>query len=437
MVGEQDTPARARALLISAPASGSGKTSVTAALARRLLKEGRRVRAFKVGPDFLDPMVLEAATGAPVYQLDLWMVGERACARRLYEAAREADVLLVEGAMGLYDGEPSSADLAERFALPIAVVIDASAMAQTFAALARGLLRFRPLPVGGVIANRVAGDRHAAMLTEALPADIPSLGMLPRLAEAVFPERHLGLVQAEEVADLQRRIALLAEAWTPGQVPWPPPSEFASVPKERPPPLLENVRIAVAKDAALSFLYRANLELLEEMGAQLAYFSILDGAPPACDALYLPGGYPELHAEKLAANKAMKAAVQRQHQAGRPIVAECGGMMCLGRGMALVDGTRHEMCGLLPVEISMQRRLAAIGLQEIRLPEGTLRGHTFHYSRMDADLAPLARAKAKRSGVQGEAVYRVKRLTASYLHLYFPSNPSAAAMLFRPDGVAP
>lgn len=152
-----------------------------------------------------------------------------------------------------------------------------------------------------------------------MPADIPFLGVLPRVGQAVFPERHLGLVQAEEVADLDRRIELLAEAWKPGQAPLPPPSEFASVPKELPPPLLKNVRIAVAKDAALSFLYRANLELLEEMGAQLAYFSVLDGAPPACDALYLPGGYPELHAEKLAANKAMKAAVRRLHQAGRPI----------------------------------------------------------------------------------------------------------------------
>lgn len=433
MVGEGKA-ARARALLISAPASGSGKTSVTAALARRLMKKGHRVRTFKVGPDFLDPMVLEVATRAPVYQLDLWMVGERECARRLYEAACEADVLLIEGVMGLYDGEPSSADLAERFALPVAVAIDASAMAQTFAALAYGLLRFRPLPVGGVIANRVASDRHAGMLTEALAADIPMLGMLPRLAEAVFPERHLGLVQAAEVADLDRRIELLAEAWKPDQVPLPPPSEFENVPREPPPPLLKNVRIAVAKDAALSFLYRANLELLEEMGAQLAYFSALESKPPACDALYLPGGYPELHAEKLAANKAMKAAVERLHQAGRPIVAECGGMMCLARGMALVDGTRHEMCGLLPMEISMQRRLAAIGLQEVKLPEGILRGHTFHYSRMASDLAPLAQASARREGAPGEAVYRVKRLTASYLHLYFPSNPSAAAALFHPDG---
>ena len=185
---------------------------MTAALARRLVKDGQRVRVFKTGPDFLDPMVLELASGAPVYQLDLWMVGEQECARLLYEAAAQADVLLVEGVMGLYDGDPSSADLAVRFGLPVAAVIDASAMAQTFAAVAQGLLRFRPLPVAGVIANRIAGERHGAMLGEGLDPGIPMLGRLPRIAEAAFPERHLGLVQAREVGDLDRRIDLLAEA---------------------------------------------------------------------------------------------------------------------------------------------------------------------------------------------------------------------------------
>lgn len=434
MVGGERA-ARAQALLISAPASGSGKTSVTAALARRLIRDGRRVRAFKVGPDFLDPMVLEVATGAPVYSLDLWMTGERECARRLYEAAREADVLLVEGAMGLYDGDPSSADVAERFGLRVAVVIDASAMAQTFGALAHGLLRFRPLAIGGVVANRVAGGRHAAMLAETLAPDIPVLGVLPRLAQAALPERHLGLVQAQEVGDLDMRIELLARAWSPDAIALPPPSEFAPIPKKAPPALLKQVRIAVARDAAFSFLYRANLELLEAMGARLAYFSALEGELPDCDALYLPGGYPELHAQKLAANRAVKAAVARLCHAGKPIVAECGGMMYLARGMTLDDTTRHEMCGLLPMEVCVGRRLAAIGLQEVELPEGILRGHTFHYSTMTTELAALARARWK--GAPGEAVYRVNRLTASYLHLYFPSNPSAAAMLFRPDMAAP
>ena len=406
---------------------------MTAALARRLVKDGQRVRVFKTGPDFLDPMVLELASGAPVYQLDLWMVGEQECARLLYEAAAQADVLLVEGVMGLYDGDPSSADLAVRFGLPVAAVIDASAMAQTFAAVAQGLLRFRPLPVAGVIANRIAGERHGAMLGEGLDPGIPMLGRLPRIAEAAFPERHLGLVQAREVGDLDRRIDLLAEAWSPRSVPLPEPVEFAPVPRVAPPKLLEDVQIAVARDQALSFLYRANLDLLEAMGARLRYFSIVDDTPPACDAIYLPGGYPELHASAIAANAGMHAALHAHHEAGRPMLAECGGMMCLAEGMTLTDGTRHALCGLLPMEVAMQKRLAAIGLQEVTLPEGTLRGHTFHYSKTETPVAPLARAVAKRGGTPGEAVFRSKRLPASYLHLYFPSNPAATATMFHPD----
>lgn len=426
-------PARCRALLIAAPSSGSGKTSVTAALARMLVKDGLRVRVFKTGPDFLDPMVLEVASGAPVYQLDLWMVGEQECARLLYEAAAEADVLLVEGVMGLYDGDPSSADLAVRFGVPVAVVIDASAMAQTFAAVAQGLMRFRPLPVAGVIANRIAGERHGAMLVDGLDPAIPMLGLLPRVPEAAFPERHLGLVQAREVGDLARRIDLLAEAWSPRPMPLPEPVAFAPVPRAALPKLLEGVRIAVARDRALAFIYHANIDLLTAMGATLHYFSIVDETPPASDAIYLPGGYPELHASDIAANAGMHAALRAHHAAGLPMLAECGGMMCLAEGMTLTDGTRHALVGLLSLEVTMQTRLAAIGLQEITLPEGTLRGHTFHYSKTETSLAPLARAVAKRAGTPGEAVFRSKRLTASYLHLYFPSNPAAAAAMFHPD----
>lgn len=429
---EDFSPARCRALMISAPSSGSGKTSVTAALARRLTKDGHRVRVFKTGPDFLDPMILETASGAPVHQLDLWMVGESECARLLYEGASQADVLLVEGVMGLYDGNPSSADLAQRFGLPVAVVIDASAMAQTFAAVAEGLLRHRPLAVAGVIANRIAGARHGDMLTVGMDPAIPLLGRLPRMAEAAFPERHLGLVQAREVGDLDRRIDLLAEAWTPQPVPLPAAVEFVPVARTIPPKLLAGVRIAVARDTALAFLYRANLDLLTAMGADLQFFSVLQGALPNCDAVYLPGGYPELHAPAIAANAGLRNALRAHFESGKPILAECGGMMCLGEGLTLTDGSRHAMAGLLPLEVAMQQRLAALGLQEVALPEGTLRGHTFHYSKSTTSMAPLARATAKRDGKPGEAVYRAKRLTASYVHLYFASNPAGAAALFLP-----
>lgn len=423
---------RCAALLVAAPSSGSGKTSVTAALARRYIKDGLRVRAFKIGPDFLDPMVLEQATGAPVYQLDLWMVGERESARRLHEAAQVADVILVEGAMGLYDGDPSGADLAQRFGLPVAVVIDASAMAQTFAAIASGLLGFRPQLIGGVIANRVAGERHTQMLREQLPEDIPFLGSLPRIDDAAIPERHLGLVQAREIGDLGRRIDAMADAWRPQPAPVPMPIEWKPVAQETPPARLRGVRIAVARDAALCFIYRANLELLEAMGAELHCFSILEPILPECDALYLPGGYPELHAARIAANTAMKDSIAAMHAEGQPILAECGGMMCLAESITLTDGSRHAMAGLLPAEVTMRVRLAAIGLQEVVLPEGRLRGHCFHYSTFRTAMTPLARATGNRDGAPGEAVYRMKRLTASYLHLYFASSPDAAAALFLP-----
>ena len=422
-----------RALLISAQSSGVGKTSVTAAFARRLVKDGLKVRVFKTGPDFLDPMVLEVASGAPVYQLDLWMVGEAECTRLISEAAAEADVILVEGVMGLYDGDPSSADLATFFGLQVAVVIDASAMAQTFAAVAQGLLRFKPLAIGGVIANRVASERHGAMLSEGLDPAIPMLGILPRMPEAALPERHLGLVQAAEVADLGRRIDLLADAWKPVPVPLPDPVSFKRQPKPAIESTLEGVRIAIARDRALAFLYRANVDLLIALGAKLEFFSVIDGSLPECDAVYLPGGYPELHATAISANARLRDALRKHHAAGKPILAECGGMMCLAEGLKLNDGPRYAMLGLLPMEVAMQKRLSAIGLQSVTLPEGELRGHTFHYSKMETALSPLARAVARRGGTPGEPVFREGRLTASYLHLYFASNPAATAALFLPD----
>ena len=196
------TAAACPALLVSAPASGQGKTLVTAAVARRHRNAGRRVRVFKCGPDFLDPMVLEQASGAPVYQLDLFMCGEEECRKLLHAAAQEADLILVEGVMGLFDGTPSAADLAAHFGLPVMAVIDGSAMAQSFGALALGLASYRDdISVKAVLGNRVGSDRHAAMLEESLKGDIQWLGTLPRDQDIELPERHLGIVQASEIAD--------------------------------------------------------------------------------------------------------------------------------------------------------------------------------------------------------------------------------------------
>ncbi len=421
------------ALLLAAPASGQGKTTVTAGLARHHRDQGRRVRVFKTGPDFLDPMILERASGHPVYQLDLWMVGERDCKALLYQAAQEADLILIEGVMGLFDGTPSSADLAGLFGVPVLALINAHAMAQTFGALAYGLAHYRPgLPFAGVLANRVAGPGHAALLAESLPPEIHYYGWLPRDGEIALPDRHLGLVQAAEIADLEARLdAASALIATTGLAELPPPVAFPEVLAKPQPPLLKGVRIGIARDTAFAFLYPANLDTLRALGAELAFFSPLtDTELPAVDSVYLPGGYPELHLSELAANATMRTALHRHHQAGKPIYAECGGLLYALESLADKEGNRAPMLGLLPGHAALQSKLAGLGMQSVELPEGELRGHTFHHSRMETPLPPLAHGHRQRDGKPGEAVYRVGRLTASYLHLYFASNPEAAARLF-------
>jgi cobyrinic acid a,c-diamide synthase len=419
------------ALMISAPSSGSGKTSVTAALARYWVKRGKRVRVFKTGPDFIDPGVLECASGAPVYQLDLWMVGEEECRKLLYEAACEADLILIEGVMGLFDGSPSSADLAERFDIPVLAVIDASAQAQTFGALALGLASYRPnLPFAGVLANRVAGQGHADMLRGSLPSHLRWFGWLPNEREASLPERHLGLIGAREQPDLDAKLDRLVAALELDENPMPNKIAFADCKIEEPPGLLEGVRIAIARDHAFAFIYSANLDLLVAMGAKLQFFSPLaDEILPEADAYYFPGGYPELHLDALSANTGLRDDLRSAHSASKPIIAECGGMMALFDAITDIQGRRVAMWGLLPGEVQMQSRLGGLGLQALELSEGTLRGHTFHYSTTETSLVPFTLA-TKQSGSEGEAVYRCDRLTASYVHAYWPSNPQAAASLF-------
>lgn len=423
------------ALLLSAPASGQGKTTVTAGLARYHRNQGRKVRIFKTGPDFLDPMILERASSQPVYQLDLWMVGERDCKALLYQAAQEADLILIEGVMGLFDGAPSSADLAGLFGVPVLALINAHAMAQTFGAVAYGLAHYRPsLLFGGVLANRVAGPGHAELLAESLPPDLHYLGWLPRDGEIVLPDRHLGLVQAAEIADLETRLERAATLIAAtGLAELPPPVVFPEANMESIPPLLKGVRIGIARDTAFAFLYPANLDLLRALGAELVFFSPLsDSELPAVDSIYLPGGYPELHLSTLAANQFMRAGLHRHHQADKPIYAECGGLLYTLESLADKEGDRAPMLGLLPGHAALQAKLAGLGMQAVELPEGELRGHTFHHSRLETPLQPLVCGRRQRDGKPGEAVYRVGRLTASYLHLYFASNPAATARLFLP-----
>jgi cobyrinic acid a,c-diamide synthase len=438
------------ALLVAAPASGQGKTTVAAALARLHARQGRKVRVFKCGPDFLDPGWLALASGAPVHSLDLWMTGEDDCARQLWSAAGEADLLIVEGVMGLFDGKPSAADLARRFGLPVLAVIDAGAMAGTFGALAFGLEHYQGgLRWAGVLANRVAGPTHAAMLRDALVDPQDWLGAVHRDAALELPERHLGLVTTEDTSDPLARIDAMADALaatalgqlTPAQLQrWA--VRFDAPPAGAPAlPLLQGVTVAVARDPAFCFIYPANLDCLRSLGAQLVFFSPLaDPALPPCDAVWLPGGYPELHAPALGRNQALGQALQAHVAAGKPLWAECGGMMALFGQLHTLDGEDHPMWGLLPGRVTMQPRLAGIGNQQLLIDGLVLRGHSFHHSTCETPLTPVARtcrAGGSAGTGEGEALYARAALRASYFHAWFASNPPATARLFTSPGAMP
>lgn len=446
-------------LLISAPASGQGKTTVTAALARLHARQGRKVRVFKCGPDFLDPYWHELASGSPVHSVDLWMTGEADVRQRLHEAAQEADLILVEGVMGLFDGNFSAGDLAQLLGLPVLAVVDASAMAGTFGALAYGLQHYQGgLRWAGMLANRVATAHHADLLRQGLREQSLWLGAMPGVqlgdaavkakSAALLPERHLGLIAAHELGDALERLDAAADALaqTPlGQRAWSSddgqPSwqdwcvDFAapdmSGDQARVEHWLSGRRIAIARDAAFSFIYPANLDCLRVMGAELCFFSPLAGdALPPCDAIWLPGGYPELHGAALSDALQWKASIRAAHQGGVPIFAECGGMMALADTLVDADDNEWRMAGLLDGQVSMQKRLAGLGSQGLATPQGLLRGHTFHYSRLATTEPVAAHTVRHPSGAQGEALYRKGSLTASYFHAYFPSCPEAVAALF-------
>ena len=385
-------PVRCPAILIAAPASGQGKTTVACALARLHARQGRRVRVFKCGPDFLDPCWHTLASGAPVYQMDLWMTGEADCRARLHEAAQEVDLIIVEGVMGLFDGEPSAADLAQRFGLPVLAVVDASGMVATFGALAFGLQHYRPhMPWAGVLANRVANARHAAML-QASVAPEQWLGAVLRDAAMSLPKRHLGLTVATEVADAMERLDAAADA-------------LADTP-----------------------LGRMTLEDWQRWA--------VDFAAPETPAPVVPA----LRGKTIAANTALRGSLVAHVAAGKPVWAECGGMMALFDTLVTLDGRRHAQWGVLAGEVSMQKLLAGLGPQQLQLAGGTLRGHTFHYSTTATPLQPVGRTS--RPGIApapdaGEAVWQHGAVRASYFHAWFPSCPEAVVELFSvPAGVS-
>lgn len=430
------------ALFLAAPASGQGKTTITAALARYFSSQGKVVHVFKTGPDYLDPQILAQASYHHVEQLDMWMAGEEYCQHKLYESAKKADLILVEGAMGLFDGDPSSADLAARFNIPVALVMDVKGMAQTAGAVAIGLANYRDnYECYGLIANNCSTERHAQLIREALGNKLPLLACLEKDEKIALPERHLGLVQACEVADeLEEKFTLGCEwleegvARSASNSPLlllPPAVEFYESNSEEVAPLLKNKIIAIAKDPAFSFIYQANTHLLEAMGATLVYFSPLNDTDlPDADALWLPGGYPELYAKKLSENKILQQQIKAFHECNKPILAECGGFLyCLNELVDLAQ-TDHPMLGLLNGQGSMSGKRGCQGMQTAMLPEGNIQGHAHHRSRAIMKIKPIGYGKRQRHPAPGEAIFRRGKLTASYLHLFFPSNPRLIADLF-------
>ncbi len=431
------------ALVVAAPHSGSGKTTVTAALARFHRNQGKKVTVFKVGPDFIDPMILRQASGELVYQLDLWLVGEQGCQDLLYQAAQHSDLILIEGVMGLFDGTPSSADLACYFDIPVLGIIDAKAMAQTFAAVAFGLANFCPqLPFAGVLANRVNSERHAELVQQDLPPDIRFFGRFPKEQAISLPERHLGLVQAQELSDIDQQLQQAASYVANTQLTQLPAEvEFFAREINDQHSLLKNalsdIRVIVIRDPAFSFIYAANIAFLEQAGAELLYCSALTANElPDGDVLYIPGGYPELYAEQLVENVSFMVSVRRFAASNKRIIAECGGMLYLLEQLTDLSGNSFDMLGLLPGKAQMQNKLAAIGSQWVELPlaecagNTIIRGHSFHYSSAEIELVPLCQTRHYPSERLGEYVYLQQNILASYMHWYFPSNPALALQLF-------
>jgi cobyrinic acid a,c-diamide synthase len=436
------------ALCIAGLASSVGKTTVTLALAAAFRRRGLRVRCAKVGPDFIDPGFHEAVTGAPSRTLDGWMLDPAVLAATFARAGHEADLVLVEGVMGLFDGldgaseTASTAEVARRLGLPVVLVVDAAAQVRSAAAVVLGAERLDPrLDVTGVVLNRVGGDRHAGWLRDALAAHCRArvLGTLPWRETLGLPERHLGLVTARErgvspalvdaLADLAERAIDLDAVRALAR------SAVASAaPPVAPSP---RVRVALALDDAFQFYYPANLEALREEGAELVPWSPLeDSILPDADGLYLGGGYPELHAPRLAANGAARAAVRAFALAGRPVYAECGGLMYLAERLDDPDGRAHAMAGVLPVHVRMAPRRLTLGYREVRLerdgllgPAGArLRGHEFHASHLDATppVDTLYRVSDPTGGEPWADGYRVGGTLASYVHLHFGSRPGTA-----------
>jgi cobyrinic acid a,c-diamide synthase len=450
--GFQATPMSPRGLVIAAPASHSGKTLVTAGLVRALARNGRSVAAFKTGPDYIDPGFLSVAAGRPAFNLDPWAMRGATIAGLLAALAGDADLVIGEGVMGLFDGAAdgsgSTADLAQALGLPVALVVDVRGMSGSVAALVEGFARFRPgLVLAGVILNRVASERHLAMLERALVAGspVPVLGAVPGDPSLVLPERHLGLVQAGEVQGLAGLLDRCADRLEAGVelravIDAMRPVRMApsgAGPIGLPPP---GQRIAVAQDDAFGFLYPGQLAAWRRAGCEILPFAPLADAAPdaAADVVILPGGYPELHAARIAAGGRFLAGLRAAAARGAAVYGECGGYMVLGRALVDLDGRRHAMAGLLDVVTSLVPAERALGYRRVTprattamAPAGrVLRGHEFHYAReIERHGEAWLRVEDAAGHDLGTAGASRGRVAGSFVHLVdvdAPATPAAA-----------
>ncbi len=454
-----------RAFLIAAPQSGSGKTTVSLAIMAALARRGLTVAPFKCGPDFIDPGYHRLVTGCPSVNLDGWMCPEAFVRDTFRRHAAGSDVAVIEGVMGLFDGfgasstEGSSAQVAAITGAPVVLVVNARGMAASAAALVKGFAGYDPLVrLAGVIFNNVGSEAHAELLCQAMANSLPDMtvfGCIPRDESLAIPSRHLGLVTAEDnplPPEYLERLAAMAErhldldGLAGLQIPPSPPfakgGTWLDADAGLSPPFAKGgaggmspVPIAVARDSAFCFVYEDNLRLLREAGAELVPFSPLDDAvlPRGIGGIYLPGGYPELYAERLGANTAMRAAIRAAVESGMPVYAECGGLIYLTEGM---DGSAFDFVGIFPLRARLLPRRKALGYRRVDFLADsivgnvgdTARGHEFHYSEINEMPANIDRCyrvsrQERELGVEG---YRYRNCLASYIHLHFGSNAGSA-----------
>ena len=428
-----------RAVIIAAPGSGSGKTTLTLALLRVLRDAGIPVASAKVGPDYIDPAYHAAASGRPCHNLDTWAMSDATLSGLVTELQRDASAIVVEGVMGLFDGAPdgrgSAADLSRRTGWPVVLVVDASGMAASVAALVHGFASHdREVDVAGVIFNRTGSARHGELLRRAMRSvDVPVFGCVTRSDCLELPDRHLGLVQAREHPDLEGFLAAAAERIgrevdTAALLATAKPARLEPREDGFVLPVLGQ-RTAVARDDAFAFCYPYVLDAWRRAGCELSFFSPLADEPPIedTDAVYLPGGYPELHAGRLAGAGRFKAALGRCAGRGAVVYGECGGYMVLGERLVDGDGASHRMTGLLPVETSFASPRLSLGYREVALAgDGVLgragdrfRGHEFHFASVlaQAPTAPLFRTFNAELEPLEDSGLRVGKVMGSFVHL--------------------